>query len=351
MSKPTTPAVAPGHGQLGDLARRAPGAASRSAAGVRRSGRRPPAIPWPRSPSLHRLDDLVEGQPGARRAARGRSGPRRRPRRPRRGPRRTRGPPGRAPPGSASPRRCGRRSRGSAPATRSRPTRRTTAPSASASPAGSSCPTSVGELERSSAAAARRRGGRAAAPWAPGGSARGTRSGRFGHGRIHRRPAPSQPVADARSRHARLRRPRRAGRRRRRGRSAPATGSRSTRTGSTAFADATGDHQWIHVDVERATAGPFGGTIAHGYLTLSLMPALGSPGVRARDPGAKLNYGVNKVRFPNPVQVGSRIRGHVTVAEVTDVPAGKQLTLRLHDRDRGRGQAGLRRRDRRPAAA
>ena len=68
------------------------------------------------------------------------------------------------------------------------------------------------------------------------------------------------------------------------------------------FADATGDHQWIHVDVERAAAGPFGGTIAHGYLTLSLLPVLGSQVFALETPGAKLNYGVNKVRFPNPVR-------------------------------------------------
>jgi acyl dehydratase len=94
------------------------------------------------------------------------------------------------------------------------------------------------------------------------------------------------------------------------------------------FADATGDHQWIHVDVERAAAGPFGGTIAHGYLTLSLVPYLGAQVFSLETPGAKLNYGVNKVRFPSPVRVGSRIRSHVTMGEVTDLPAGKQLTLR-----------------------
>jgi acyl dehydratase len=94
------------------------------------------------------------------------------------------------------------------------------------------------------------------------------------------------------------------------------------------FAEATGDHQWIHVDVERAKEGPFGGTIAHGYLTLSLVPYLGSTVFSLETPGAKLNYGVNKVRFPHPVRVGRRIRSTVSVADVADVPAGKQLTLR-----------------------
>ncbi len=94
------------------------------------------------------------------------------------------------------------------------------------------------------------------------------------------------------------------------------------------FAEATGDHQWIHVDVERAKAGPFGGTIAHGYLTLSLIPWLGSQVLSLETPGAKLNYGVNKVRFPNPVRVGSRIRATASVSDVVDVPAGKQVTFK-----------------------
>jgi acyl dehydratase len=93
------------------------------------------------------------------------------------------------------------------------------------------------------------------------------------------------------------------------------------------FADATGDHQWIHVDVDRAKEGPFGGTIAHGYLTLSLIPLLGAQVFALDTPGAKLNYGVNKVRFPAPVPVGSRVRDTVSVKEVTDLPSGKQLTL------------------------
>lgn len=93
------------------------------------------------------------------------------------------------------------------------------------------------------------------------------------------------------------------------------------------FADATGDHQWIHVDVEQAKNGPFGGTIAHGYLTLSMVPWLGAEVFALETPGAKLNYGVNKVRFPNPVLVGSRIRARVSVVEVASIAAGHQLTL------------------------
>ncbi len=93
------------------------------------------------------------------------------------------------------------------------------------------------------------------------------------------------------------------------------------------FAAATGDHQWIHVDVERAKDGPFGGTIAHGYLTLSLVPWLGSQVFGLHTPGAKLNYGLNKVRFPNPVRVGSRVRARVTIGEVAELGSGKQLTI------------------------
>jgi acyl dehydratase len=93
------------------------------------------------------------------------------------------------------------------------------------------------------------------------------------------------------------------------------------------FADATDDHQWIHVDQERAAAGPFGGTIAHGYLTLSLIPMLSSLIFAVETPGARLNYGLNKVRFPMPVRVGARIRGRATLVALTDVPAGKQLTV------------------------
>jgi acyl dehydratase len=96
-----------------------------------------------------------------------------------------------------------------------------------------------------------------------------------------------------------------------------------------AFADATGDHQWIHVDVERAASGPFGGTIAHGYLTLSLVPHFAPQLYDLRTPGARLNYWVNKVRFPHPVRVGARIRAGAVITEVSEVPAGHQLVTRF----------------------
>ncbi|QIG44117.1 MaoC family dehydratase [Nocardioides anomalus] len=94
------------------------------------------------------------------------------------------------------------------------------------------------------------------------------------------------------------------------------------------FAEATGDHQWIHVDQERAAAGPFGGTIAHGYMTVSLIPHLSHSIFSIETDGPRLNYGLNKVRFPHPVRVGKRVRGHATLAELVDVPAGKQLVVR-----------------------
>ena len=94
------------------------------------------------------------------------------------------------------------------------------------------------------------------------------------------------------------------------------------------FADATDDHQWIHVDEERAAQGPFGGTIAHGYMTVSLIPALSKSIFSIETDGPRLNYGLNKVRFPHPVKVGSRVRAQATLAELTDVPAGKQLVVR-----------------------
>lgn len=94
-----------------------------------------------------------------------------------------------------------------------------------------------------------------------------------------------------------------------------------------AFADATGDHQWIHVDQERAARGPFGRTVAHGYLTLSLIPWFGSQIFTMPDQGARLNYGTNKVRFPAAVPVGSRLRAHARIADVTDTPRGRQVVI------------------------
>ncbi|MEY2996553.1 MAG: putative 3-hydroxyacyl-thioester dehydratase [Actinomycetota bacterium] len=93
------------------------------------------------------------------------------------------------------------------------------------------------------------------------------------------------------------------------------------------FADATGDHQWIHVDVERAKSGPFGGPIAHGYLTLSLGPMLYPTVVRVDGFSMGVNYGANKVRFPSPVPVGSRLRLGVKLLEVEDVSGGVQMTM------------------------
>ncbi|WP_370961909.1 MaoC family dehydratase [Amycolatopsis sp. cg9] len=90
------------------------------------------------------------------------------------------------------------------------------------------------------------------------------------------------------------------------------------------FADATDDHQWIHVDEPRATAGPFGGTIAHGFLTLSLLSAFGPKIYRVNGTKMGINYGLNKVRFPQPVKVGSKVRAGAELVEVTDIPGGKQ---------------------------
>jgi acyl dehydratase len=92
------------------------------------------------------------------------------------------------------------------------------------------------------------------------------------------------------------------------------------------FADATGDHQWIHVDVERAKReSPFGGPIAHGYLTLSLVPRFLPQLVRYTGFSMGVNYGTEKVRFPSPVPVGSKLRASTVVDEVTDVPGGIQV--------------------------
>lgn len=91
------------------------------------------------------------------------------------------------------------------------------------------------------------------------------------------------------------------------------------------FADATDDHQWIHVDPERAKSGPFGASIAHGFLTLSLIPALGRDIVRVEGIKMAINYGLNRVRFPSPVRVGSRVRARTRNLSISDVEGGVQV--------------------------
>jgi acyl dehydratase len=91
-----------------------------------------------------------------------------------------------------------------------------------------------------------------------------------------------------------------------------------------AFADATGDHQWIHIDLEAAAKGPFGTTIAHGFLTLSLIPMLVVQVSRVNGIRMGVNYGLNKVRFPAPVPVGSKLRAGVKILSFGEIPGGAQ---------------------------
>ena len=95
------------------------------------------------------------------------------------------------------------------------------------------------------------------------------------------------------------------------------------------FADATGDHQWIHVDVERAKDGPFGGPIAHGYLTLSLIPTLGGGGLPISGAKMGVNYGLDRVRFPAPVPAGSRVRARRKLVDVTEGEGFVQLKVEV----------------------
>ncbi len=94
------------------------------------------------------------------------------------------------------------------------------------------------------------------------------------------------------------------------------------------FADATGDHQWIHLDVEKAKEGPFGGTIAHGFLTLSLLPMLAAEVYRIEGVKMGVNYGADKLRFPSPVPVGSRVRAGVELTGVKPIALGYQVATR-----------------------
>jgi acyl dehydratase len=96
-----------------------------------------------------------------------------------------------------------------------------------------------------------------------------------------------------------------------------------------AFAHATGDHQWIHVDPERAAAGPFGATVAHGFLTLSLLPLMGASAFEVQDARMGVNYGLNRVRFPAPVPVGSRLRGVFKLLSYEPLEGGAQLTTQV----------------------
>jgi acyl dehydratase len=95
------------------------------------------------------------------------------------------------------------------------------------------------------------------------------------------------------------------------------------------FADATNDHQWIHIDPKRAAAGPFGTTIAHGFLTLSLLPEMSASAFEVRDTRMGVNYGLGKVRFPAPVPSGSRLRGHFKLIKFEPLDGGAQLTMEV----------------------
>ncbi|OIJ68251.1 MaoC family dehydratase [Streptomyces mangrovisoli] len=105
------------------------------------------------------------------------------------------------------------------------------------------------------------------------------------------------------------------------------------------FADATGDHQWIHVDPARAADGPFGGTIAHGYLTLSLIPVLTQGIYKIEGVKMGVNYGLNKVRFMNPVKAGSRVRASIDIVSADEVPGGghqvvNKVTIEIEGSDK-----------------
>ncbi len=95
------------------------------------------------------------------------------------------------------------------------------------------------------------------------------------------------------------------------------------------FAEATGDHQWIHVDPVRAAAGPFGATVAHGFLTLSLLPEMGASAFEVRETRMGVNYGLNRVRFTAPVPAGSRLRGRFKLLAYEPIEGGAQVTVEV----------------------
>jgi acyl dehydratase len=95
------------------------------------------------------------------------------------------------------------------------------------------------------------------------------------------------------------------------------------------FAEATNDHQWIHLDAERAKAGPFGTTIAHGFLTLSLLPEMSASAFNVEGTRMGVNYGLNKVRFPAPVPSGSRLRGRFKLLRYEPLDGGAQVTMEV----------------------
>ena len=95
------------------------------------------------------------------------------------------------------------------------------------------------------------------------------------------------------------------------------------------FAEATNDHQWIHLDAERAKAGPFGATIAHGFLTLSLLPEMSASAFSVEGTRMGVNYGLNRVRFPAPVPSGSRLRGRFKLLKYEPLEGGAQVTMEV----------------------
>ena len=108
------------------------------------------------------------------------------------------------------------------------------------------------------------------------------------------------------------------------------------------FADATGDHQWIHIDPVRAAAGPFKTTVAHGFLTLSLLPEMSASAFEVRDTRMGVNYGLNRVRFVSPVPSGSRIRARITLQAIEAVSEGFQATwLATIEREGGEKPAAV----------